>query len=507
LNSWDAVSFDFGIDAYIFGLLFRRHLRVFTGPLLEESKRTGVVAVDRLNIIAHDKFQEIVDEASRPYSVIQLKQVVLDGEIFAPKTVTVVAQSQLETRLGIQPTRLTPETQKAGAEEPPAFPQPEEQAVAQLAYAEIRKLERLPGASSLQKPQVQAEILKEVTERYRPSQLVLEGIAPQPDLAAIVAKTAELVMQQTIDIPRILVVPTGEVRSGYKPFTLEVDTLNYQPPSEDLWIQMLRTKQREVLGVGRSTANEARLEDYIVSSLIDFDDISYDDHADLLYDLAEQTVERYRTYLSVEETRKVLQYYRRSIADFIHAQMRAHYEEVTTGLEVKISKGFTALKPSAYTASATEPALNYHVSPADKSNMAKYLFGGFARCLYPVQKFQSDTERKMAVILEREAQKWLKPAKGQFQMFYRLGVDHLEYQPDFVAETDDAIYMLEPKASDEMKDPVVLAKRDVAVLWCQRASDHAATYGGKPWKYLLIPHTAISDNMTLSGLATMFLNG
>ena len=45
--------------------------------------------------------------------------------------------------------------------------------------------------------------------------------------------------------------------------------------------------------------------------------------------------------------------------------------------------------------------------PADKSNMARYLFVGFTRCLYAEEKFQSDTERKLAVILYREALKWL----------------------------------------------------------------------------------------------------
>jgi hypothetical protein len=45
--------------------------------------------------------------------------------------------------------------------------------------------------------------------------------------------------------------------------------------------------------------------------------------------------------------------------------------------------------------------------PPDKSNMSRYLFGGFSRCLYPTQKFQSDAERKLAVVLERE---WTCPA-------------------------------------------------------------------------------------------------
>jgi len=47
------------------------------------------------------------------------------------------------------------------------------------------------------------------------------------------------------------------------------------------------------------------------------------------------------------------------------------------------------------------------------------------------------------VILEREATKWFKPAKGQFQIYYKAGADHPEYQPDFVAETDSVIYIME----------------------------------------------------------------
>ncbi|MCW3054446.1 MAG: putative type restriction enzyme res subunit, partial [Chthonomonadales bacterium] len=158
-------------------------------------------------------------------------------------------------------------------------------------------------------------------------------------------------------------------------------------------------------------------------------------------------------------------------------------------------------RPSAYTASATEPPLSFRFSPPDKSNMARYLFGGFERCLYSVQKFHSEAERILAVILERDSLKWFKPAKGQFQIFYKQGADHHEYVPDFVAETDDMIYLLEPKAVNTMNDPIVLAKRDVAIKWCVAATTYAQTYGGKPWKYALIPHTAINESRTIQGLA------
>jgi type III restriction enzyme len=125
------------------------------------------------------------------------------------------------------------------------------------------------------------------------------------------------------------------------------------------------------------------------------------------------------------------------------------------------------------------------------------LFGGFAKCLYPLQKFDSDTERRFAVILERDAIKWFKPAKGQFQIFYKLGTEQPEYIPDFVVETDGFILMAETKAKDELKSAEVLAKADAAVQWCKHASDYAATVGGKPWKYLLVPHDGVSESKRL----------
>lgn len=478
------------------------------GLRLPYGKRTGVTAVDRLNIVAHDKFQEIIDEANRPDSAIRLKAVVLDADQLAQKTVTVVSQSQLAVKLGLKPAAMTGITATAGQVESPAFEKPAEQRLAQMAYEVIRKLESqpqdVPTVEHLKKPEVQAAIVKAVEELHTPVQIELEGVTAQPDIAAVVAKTVELVTQQTIDIPRILVVPKGEVSSGFKPFTLDLSSLKYPAVSDELWIQHLRTNQLEIVALGRGGVQEARLEDYVVSGLVDFDDISYDDQAELLYDLAAQTVQHFKGYLSEDDTRKVLRCYQKPIAQFIHAQMQRHYFEHAIGYEVKVSKGFTELKPSAYTYSAQEPPADYRVAPEDKSNMAKYLFGGFGRCLYPVQKFASDPERKLAVILDRDALKWFKPAKGQFQIYYRQGADHLEYQPDFVGETADAIYMLEPKMRRELDDPVVLAKKEVAERWCEHATRHTTANGGKPWKYVLIPHDAIAENMTLTGLVAQF---
>jgi type III restriction enzyme len=480
------------------------------GLRLPYGKRTGVIAVDRLNIIAHDKFQEIIDEANRPDSTIRLQQVILSSEQLDRKLESVVSQSALSAQLGIGTTQRhqNSPSNKTQTNIAPLYSNPVEQKIAQLTYQAIQNLAKktdiLPSASYLSNVDVQKSLVEEVMSIATPVQLELEGIRERPNIEAIVAKTSQVDAAQTIDIPRILVVPKEEVKSGYKPFHLDLATLNFSAPTEELWIQHLRINKLVILGLGKGGIEEKRLEDFIVSGLIDFDDISYDNHANMLYNLASQTVQHFLKYLTEDDTRKVLRLHQREIARFIHSQMQNHYWEDTVDYDVVINSGFTELKESAYSAEKDVAPLDYRQAPTDKSNMARYLFAGYSRCLYQVQKFHSDSERKLAIILERESIKWFRPAKGQFQIFYKLGTDHFEYQPDFVAETDKCIYMLEPKAKNEMTTPEVAAKTDAAVKWCKNATNHSKTYNSKPWKYLLMPHDIIAENMTLSLLSSQF---
>ncbi|KPV48458.1 type III restriction endonuclease subunit R, partial [Kouleothrix aurantiaca] len=304
---------------------------------------------------------------------------------------------------------------------------------AKITYEVVRTLEtqprRVPGTQQLTRPDIRAAIVEAVKQQLPPAQATLAGFAEQPDVDKVVDTALDIMVEGTISIPRILVVPTGDVRAGFHPFSLDLSNLRYPPVSDELWVQHLRTGQRDIVALGSGGVEEQRPEDYVVSGLIDFDDISYDDHAELLYDLAAQTVEHFRGYLSEADTTKVLRAYQREIARNIHAQMQAHYWESATSYDTVVSKGFINLKESAYTYAINEQPLDYHVSPADKSNMAKYLFSGFRKCLYAVQKFDSDAERKLAVILERDSIKWFKPARGQFQMVYLLNGNQQEYQP------------------------------------------------------------------------------
>jgi type III restriction enzyme len=489
------------------------------GLRLPYGKRTGVTAVDRLNIVAHDKFQEIIDEANRGDSPIRLKQIILDAPSSDDKKVSVQVNSNTMARLGLAETSaISPavEVNAAGngstpspnvSTPTPAFSTEVEKQAARVVVEVINKYEAkrdlVPTSGALLTPEVQRAIVAEVAERLKPvvgtTGNLLAGVdeaVPALDLSAVVAKTTEIVVQQTIDIPRIAVVPTGEITMGFHPFTLDVNQLHLQPGKREIVIHNLHTNEQDTLAA-EIGLKEQRPEDYIVHALVDFDDIDYFTHADLLYDLARQMVQHLQSYLTVDEAISILDRERRVIAREIHAQMMTHFWEQATEYEVQVSRGFTELKPCNYTATAGQTAHHFRETVVETSRIKQMLFGGFARCLYPLQKFDSDTERRFAITLERDAIKWFKPAKGQFQVFYKLGTEQPEYVPDFVVETDSTIFMVETKARGDINTQEVQAKATAAVQWCKHASDFTAGVGGKPWKYLLIPHDEVNESRRL----------
>ena len=481
------------------------------GLRLPYGKRTGVAGVDRLSIVAHDKFQEIIDEANRGDSPIRLKQIILDAPSADDRKVSVQVESGAAARLGLTevPVLVTGvSSAESGAEVPvpePVFITEAEKQAARVVMDIIGKYEvkrdLVPTSRALLKPEVQKEILVEVAERLKPLQGELlasvDASAPALDLSTVVAKTTEIVVQQTIDIPRIAVVPTGEVTTGFHAFKLDMSQLHLQPGEREIVIHNLRTNEQDTMAA-EVGLKEQRPEDYIVHALVDFDDIDYFTHADLLYDLAGQMVQHLRGYLSEDEAVNVLDRDRRLIAREIHAQMMAHFWEEATEYEVQVSRGFTELKPCNYTATAGQTAHHFRETVTETSRIKQMLFGGFARCLYPLQKFDSDTERRFAIILERDATKWFKPAKGQFQIFYKMGTEQPEYIPDFVVETDATIWMVETKARGDINMQEVQAKAAAALQWCQHASDFTASVGGKPWRYLLVPHDEVNESRRLA---------
>jgi type III restriction enzyme len=160
------------------------------------------------------------------------------------------------------------------------------------------------------------------------------------------------------------------------------------------------------------------------------------------------------------------------------------------------------LQPQAMNVPAGHRVRDFKQAVAPLSDTRKHAFGGFTKCCYSIQKFDTDPERRLAVKIDSDpsTMKWVKPAPRQFRIDYRSGE---AYEPDFVVETSARMFIAEVKAANELDDPVVIAKAAAATKWCRAATANAAG-NRKPWFYLLIPDDKIIGSATLDGLAANF---
>jgi len=471
------------------------------GLRLPYGKRTGVADVDRLTIVSHDRFQEIVDHANDPNSIIRTG-VVIGRDIPDQPTRAVTIAPTILSVLGIAPQPAAGEG--APVETPtqqPLFTTEPERKVAEATLHVIhREFERLKSSADLKGHEVQQQIVARVTEAIRPVQGELAGVVEPVDVSAIVAATTNAYVEKTIDIPRITVVPSGEVTVGYNDFDLDCSNVHYPPVAKDLLIQRLTDNQRFRIISGDGVVPEERLEDYIVRGLIDKDDISYDDHAALLYKLAGQLVRHIQSYLSNEDdVRNVLQYHQSELVRLVHTQMNQHYVERATEYQVSVSKGFQRLTSSSAELEVGKSARGFRQPVEDRLLIRGMVFGGFTKCLYTTQKFDSDTERRFATILEDDVDvvKWLKPPKDLLKIQY---AEEDNYNPDFIVETSSGRYLCEIKRATDMDTAVVQKKAKAAIQWCERAS----AVSDRPWQYALLPHDAIEMSRTFASLIREF---
>src|SRR5690606_25388557 len=116
----------------------------------------------------------------------------------------------------------------------------------------------VPTSKELQSELIQQQIVDAVEEHLTQGQQPLLE-EEKIDIADVVAKTTELVVDNTIDIPRIIVTPKGSVNSGYYSFTLDVSGIKGLKPQNRLLVsQSLQTNEQTEIGEGDSGRSEER---------------------------------------------------------------------------------------------------------------------------------------------------------------------------------------------------------------------------------------------------------
>ena len=470
------------------------------GLRLPYGKHTGDDNVDTLTIVQHDKFQDIVDEANKPDSIIRIQHIIVlddtDGNV---RKEIITSQSQFEEEI---------EQRKADAEQL-------EGAKKEKEIINIKRDEFIlpflntvaPKAASFTKEAITTAEHIETFKKTYLEKLKSEGRLFANDEVNEAAERyisiAEKFIDNTIPIPRLSIVPSGNSKLIFHDFDLDTSKMKYQPGSEEIVTRELQSGVQRELAVGRAYFKERYIEDHLVSVLIDKQEIWYDEHKDLLYKLANQAVLHFQSYLGDErEVVNVIINFKIPIAEQIYQQMMAHHEIIHEGFEKPIMKvrPCSEIKDSSISKNVGDRIYDYKESIDPVSAIRNKVFGGFVKSYHKLYKFDSKTEKDFAVILEQDKDciKWLRPAKSQFQIYY--GRPLKEYMPDFVVETPDFIALVETKKKDDVETEQVQSKAKAALNYCINATEYNKQINGKPWKYILIPHNAVAVNMSLNNL-------
>jgi type III restriction enzyme len=267
----------------------------------------------------------------------------------------------------------------------------------------------------------------------------------------------------------------------------------------------LKDKSYDVIDVksGVNFGNPVKL---LIAELINFSEVDYDTNADLLHKLAKQAVYELETNMKEgEDIRKVVFQWRSLIANRVYNQMMQHFRLHEPEYIKPNVRAFTKIEDWNFTTLLNSGRKDYRDESFPAAQVPKYVFSGFEKSCHFEYKFDSRTEQTFAFILENDKDiiKWLRPAPNQFRIYWQH--NNKIYEPDFIAETQDCIYMIEVKAANEMQDPEVQAKAAAAIKYCNYATGYTAEHGGKEWKYVLIPHDKVAKNGSFKGIVSQYI--
>lgn len=470
------------------------------GLRLPYGARTGVEKVDKLTIIAHDKFQAIIDAANAPDSIIRKENIVEIDPSSLPVDQEVLTSPSL-TDLFLREKREQINTIKNDSDKKAAELNLEAQELIVNAVSSLGN--KINNIDELKSDEIQKLAIKKMVEQIEntPQQSLFKDQIIEEAKKEYDSVVRELV-SKTIPIPRILVQQSNEIRSGFHDFDLDTSGLNYQPVSEEIIRRTLRTNQSEVLQSGESGVERDIPSNIIMNELVNYPEVDYDKEADLLYKIVQQALEKLGSNRDHEDLKNIVLYHKHEIGQFIYAQLQHHFYIESGTFEEPEVHPFTRIEPHNFS-KYTSDKIHHFTETINPTNLIpSKVFGGFKKACHTLYKFDSKAEKDFAMILEedKDVLKWLRPAISQFQIYWKRNSQR--YIPDFVVETKDSIYLIEIKAENDLENEEVLEKAEAGKKYCEAATRFNSTHGGKEWKYVLIPHSSITQNKSFENLCS-----
>lgn len=474
-----------------------REQMVGRGLRLPYGERVGDRDVDAVMLTAHDKFTDILAEAQKGDSifkagnVIQVEDIVPEQVVYTQMSIELESDKTLEdayARTDITRTETTDTLIRTATE---------------IITAEVSKhIQHTPGhtVTPAQAEQIVETVKKKVSKDRDLGEVFRDN--ENPLLAWMKHKTKEVhrvAESKFIPIPRIKVTDNGVEEYVFVDFDLDLSGFTHAPIQNELLVQNLEDMyDRPRIKGGAIDFEGFNPKKVILEQLRTKAEIDYEKCSVLLFKLITQVCGHYEGQYGINGMRNIVMMYKKTIGNMIYAQMLQHFycengflqEEVIGTRNYNLEQSYTFVE-------------RVGLYDACTGKIQSVLFDGIKRGVFNTAKFDSLPELVLARVLDNDTdvQNWLRPAPREFNITYNRG---RHYEPDFVVETDDVIYLVEVKGEDKLNDPDVIAKKTRGVQYCEVASRWGKANGYKEWQYLFIPSQKIMPNSSFMQLAKQF---
>ena len=479
-----------------------REQMVGRGLRLPYGERTGDPDVDSVMLTAHDKFREILEEAQKGDSIFKAGNVIKVEEIEPEE----VIEPQLALDLEEEPDEvLNSVYETIGIE------RSEQTDAAIHAIQKTVENEVYRTIQTTQSHTITPTTTKEIAEK------AVSTVTEKPDLAQAfhensiplilrwaeerTEKTHRAAIAKFIPIPQIRITDAGAEEYVFMDFDIDLTSFTHEPLTNEMLIQNLEDQsdqQRIHAGVIDFDGYEPKR--VILGELRKKPEIDYNKCKEMLFKLITQVIGHYECAFGTNGMQNIVMMNKRDIAEKIYTQMMQHFycENGLLQEEVIGTRNYN-LRPN-FTFKSSVPLYGGGFT----GDIRTVLFTDIKKGVFSEVKLDSEEgELSFARIVERDEDvlNWLRPSPKEFNITYNHGKN---YEPDFVVETDDTIYLVEVKAEKDLNNPDVIAKKKRGILYCETVTHWSEANGYKPWRYLFIPANQIFPNSTFKMIAKKF---
>ena len=286
----------------------------------------------------------------------------------------------------------------------------------------------------------------------------------------------------------------------YRDFNLDTKWgFDFAIPNEEIVIESLHDNTVDTIESDSGMVLSDTPENLILAEILNLDTlIDYDEAAELLYKLIGQALTVIGAGMIGNDLYKTVSYHKREIARLIWTQIKENMILSEPEFEIKLLRSVSPILLQDYTKFKEDEIVRYTANiPAYE--IKKKVVDYFEKACHDKYKFDSVPEHLFSIALERDkkVEKWLRPASHQFKIWWSPG---REYEPDFVVETTDSIYIVEIKAYNRVDDDEVNLKAKAARAYCEHVNTLFSGTGRKPWRYMLLEDRAITRSTSFEVL-------